>query len=169
MILWRRFLYVILAFVLLVGAFVAYARLTSKSIDGISCDFSEQTRYHVHAHLTLISHGGKPAYPPANVGIDQLHLCLYWLHTHDASGIVHIEAPRVIRPTLGQFFAVWGRPLTAHDVAGFRPGASGIRAFVDGKRFPGDPARIHLFEHTDVVLEIGAPFVKPPRANFKGY
>lgn len=35
------------------------------------------------------------------------------LHTHDGSGIIHVELPFVPRtaPTLGQFFTIWGEPL----------------------------------------------------------
>lgn len=40
----------------------------------------------------------------------QIHL----LHTHDGSGIIHVELPQVVSPspTLGQFFTIWGEPLT---------------------------------------------------------
>ena len=42
--------------------------------------------------------------------------CLYWLHTHDSTGVVHIESPVQRGYTLGQFFDVWGRPLSATQV-----------------------------------------------------
>lgn len=44
----------------------------------------------------------------------QIHL----LHTHDGSGIIHVELPQLVdpSPTLGQFFQIWGEPLTPSAV-----------------------------------------------------
>jgi hypothetical protein len=33
--------------------------------------------------------------------------CIFWLHTHDESGIIHIESPIEQSFTLGQFLNVW--------------------------------------------------------------
>lgn len=162
----KRFLTLLGILALLGAAFVVYARLTSRAIDGISCDFGGQIRYHVHAHLTILLHGRTSVLVPSQIGIDSTHLCLYWLHTHDASGIIHVEAPRVIRPTLGQFFAVWHQPLSLHDVAGH---VGAVRVYVNGKPVPHAPSRVVLLNHTDVVLEVGRPYVKPPKASFVGF
>ena len=43
--------------------------------------------------------------PPANIGIGQT--CMYWVHTHGTDGIVHVEAPASVTPTLGDFFDLW--------------------------------------------------------------
>src|SRR5437868_3603602 len=102
----RRLLIILGLLLLALIVYVAVARLTVHAIDGLSCDPTEQVNYHVHAHLTIANRGSL-SYPPANVGIHLLdHLCLYWLHTHDNSGIIHIEAPHPIRPTLGNFFDI---------------------------------------------------------------
>ncbi len=37
--------------------------------------------------------------------------CFYWLHTHAADGIIHIESPIHRIYTLGDFFDEWGQPL----------------------------------------------------------
>jgi hypothetical protein len=44
----------------------------------------------------------------------QFHL----LHTHDGSGIIHVELPQVVStaPTLGDFFTIWGEPLGPSQV-----------------------------------------------------
>ena len=44
----------------------------------------------------------------------QLHV----LHTHDGSGIIHVELPVAINPppTLGDFFSIWGEPLNPNAV-----------------------------------------------------
>ncbi len=43
---------------------------------------------------------------------------LHVLHTHDGSGIIHAELPFTpsSAPTLGQFFQIWGEPLTQAQV-----------------------------------------------------
>ncbi|HVA36824.1 MAG TPA: hypothetical protein VNJ51_04355 [Candidatus Dormibacteraeota bacterium] len=132
-----------------------------STVDGIPCQASEGQVEHVHAHLTILI-DGRAVLIPNDVGRPAVTPCIYWLHTHTSNGIIHIESP-VRRPfTLGEFFAVWGKPLTASDVAGHRlqPGEQ-VRAFLDGKRWHGDAAAIGLAEHTDIVIEVGPPFPKP--------
>lgn len=64
---------------------------------------------HYHARLGLRIHGA-PVEVPANVGITGLGMRV--IHTHDASGEIHIESPRPFDFTLGDFFTVWGKTLT---------------------------------------------------------
>ncbi len=43
---------------------------------------------------------------------------LHFMHTHDGSGILHVELPtlRSAHPTLGDFFQIWGVPLSSTQV-----------------------------------------------------
>jgi hypothetical protein len=43
---------------------------------------------------------------------------IHALHTHDGSGIIHAELPSAITtvPTLGDFFTIWGQPLSSTQV-----------------------------------------------------
>ncbi len=84
-------------------------------VDGIPCETSEQVAMHVHTHLTVIVRG-KVVQVPEYIGFAPSAgtICLYWLHTHDASGIIHIEAADASAPsggpyTLGMFFDIWGQ------------------------------------------------------------
>jgi hypothetical protein len=78
--------------------------------------------------------------------------CFYWLHTHARDGIIHIESP-VERPyTLGQFFDLWHEPLGRGQVPGAR---ERVTAFVDGRRFRGDPRTIALGAHRVIQLDVG--------------
>jgi hypothetical protein len=132
-------------------------------IAGISCDQMEGNRLHIHQHLVIFDHGKEVPIPP-NVGQRPLSDCLYWVHTHTPDGIIHIEAPRDRTFTLGDFFRIWGQPLskseaaTAHAAKG-----AALKVWVNGKPFAADPATIKLGEHTDIVIEAGPPFPKPPR------
>jgi hypothetical protein len=134
-------------------------------VDGIPCESSEQLTYHVHAHLTIVANG-QVVPVPAYTGIVDNH-CIYWLHTHDTSGVVHIEAPSQRAFTLGQFFDVWGQPLSASQVLGFKAdGQHSVQFFVDGQPYNGDPRQIPLGAHTLITIEYGPPFPMPPSFTF---
>lgn len=49
------------------------------------------TTYHYHVHLDVIVYG-QSVTVPASVGIDESRKMGSPLHTHDTSGIVHIES-----------------------------------------------------------------------------
>lgn len=165
----RRLPLALLILIVVVAGGIALARVTSTPIDHISCDFSEAGTYHIHAHLAIVVDGTVVAGPPSNTGIHFEHLCLYWLHTHDATGIIHIEAPHRISPTLGNFFDIWGQPLSRQHVAAYTVGAGqGLRVYVGPAPFNGNPRSITLYEHTKVTLEIGPPFIVPPRVTWQG-
>ena len=166
----RRIALALILLIALLVAGVAIARLTARTIAGIPCDVSEQVAYHVHAHLTIVDRGRLLNDPPANVGIHPEHLCLYWLHTHDASGIIHIEAPHRIVPTLGMFFDIWGQPLSRRQVGPLTAGrGQALRVYVGHIRYRGNPRSIRLYNHTAITIEVGPPYIPPPPANFLGY
>lgn len=132
-----------------------------QMISGISCDAQEGQRIHIHQHLVILDHGKSVAIP-ADVGRPSNNQCLYWLHTHTPDGIVHIEAPLNRSFTLGDFFAIWGKPLskTRAATASADKGTT-LKVFVNGKPFTGDPNKIELLAHADIVIMAG-PGTKPP-------
>lgn len=139
----------------------------TRPIDGIPCA-AEQGSYHEHAHLSIVDAGR--AFPiPATTGHGASG-CLYWLHTHDSdpAGLIHMEAPHRIVPTLETFFDIWRQPLSRSDVAGTvaRDGQT-MKVYVAQTLYAGDPRRIHLRPHTAITIEIGPPF-RPPRRYWFG-
>jgi hypothetical protein len=131
-------------------------------IAGISCDRMEGQRLHIHQHLVIFDHG-KMVPIPANVGQRPASGCLYWVHTHTPDGIIHIEAPRDRTFTLGDFFEIWGQPLSKTEAASAHAAKrSALRVWVNGKRYMANAAAIKLDAHTDIVIEAGPPFPKPP-------
>jgi hypothetical protein len=54
-------------------------------------------------------------YVPPQTGIIP-EKCVYWLHTHDENGIIHIESPIKKDFTPGQFFDLWKRKLNNTQV-----------------------------------------------------
>jgi len=136
-------------------------------IDGIRCEAAEGSAEHIHANLQLYDRGRSVAVP-ASIGIPPDGDCLYWLHTHAPDGMMHIESPIVQGFTLGQFFDIWGVPLTrtrAASVSAAR--GSVLRITVNGQPWRNDPRRIRLFDHEVVVIQAGPPFVRRRRVDWK--
>lgn len=143
-----------------------------QTVAGVQADAGMVVKYHIHVHLSLYVNGAQIAIPPG-IGIVkpwqvigqyvQDGRLVYWLHTHDATGIIHVESPSQQEFTLGQFFQVWGQPLSTMEVAGFK---GPVQVFVDGKRFTGDPNAIPLTGHKQITFELGNPLVLPARYNF---
>jgi hypothetical protein len=74
-------------------------------IDGVQCVAPEQFAFHIHTRLNISINND--SYPiPAGIGIIP-DKCIYWLHTHDDSGIIHVESPIKKAFTLGQFLHIW--------------------------------------------------------------
>ena len=151
---------------------------TGQDVDGIKCETSEQVAYHIHAHLAIYV-DGKPLQVPLGIGIPDAVTkmangypfavkgkCFYWLHTHMSDGVIHIESPSQRGYTLGEFFDIWGQPLTAKQV-GPVTGTSVATAFYNGKLYVGGDLRaIPLTAHADIQLDIGHPLVAPEVTDF---
>ncbi|MBP0589677.1 hypothetical protein J8I87_08090 [Paraburkholderia sp. LEh10] len=130
------------------------------AVDGLICAAGMSELYHVHAHLAIVNNGKWLALP-ANVGL--LSQCNYEMHTHDQTGIIHIETPNVKNYTLGQFFDIWGQALSSTNVAGI---TGTVVAYIndngDVRRYDGDLRDIELISHRDITLEIGQPLPMLP-------
>ncbi len=74
---------------------------------------------------------------------------------------MHIESPVFRSFVLGDFFAVWGEPLSAKRAGPLKAANGKLRFFVGGSRYDGDPRRIEMDQHADIVIESGPPWVKP--------
>lgn len=136
-------------------------------IDGIRCDSMEGAAEHVHASLQIYDRGH--ALPvPAGVGIAPADGCLYWIHTHAADDVLHIESPVARTFTLGEFFDVWDEPLSWTRAAGVRaPRGKRLSIWVNGRPWRGvDPRRIVLRDHERIVIQNGPPFAHPPGVQF---
>ena len=149
--------------------------VTGQPKDGISCQSSEQTLFHIHAHLTVFVNGSARQIPAA-IGIPgavaqstpagsfvEEGTCFYWLHTHAADGIIHIESPVHRSYTLGNFFDEWGQPLSTSRVG---PASGHVVAIYNGQVFQGDPRNIPLTAHAQIQLEVGTPLVAPEKITF---
>ena len=115
----------------------------------------EGTVLHIHQHLD-ISVNGRAVPVPAGIGIDAAESFISPLHTHDATGVIHVESPVVEPFTLGQLFDVWGVRFTRQCLGGYCAGAGKrLWVYVDGRRFRGDPRLVVLEEHEEIVVAFG--------------
>src|SRR5947209_17112701 len=151
----------ILAFAIAARSPKATAQAMGQAINGISCDAQEGQRIHIHQHLAIFDHG-KPVAIPQYIGIPSVSRCIYWLHTHTPDGIIHVEAPSDRSFTLGDFFAVWQQPLDKRRAASARVEKNqAMRVWLNGQPYAGDPAKIPLTAHADIVIQVGPPFTTP--------
>lgn len=133
-------------------------------VDGVPCAATVET-YHVHSHLSIFVDGVAQAVP-ANIGIVDTALldCHYYLHTHDLSGKVHVEAPAAADFTLGQLFAIWGQPLQSDNVAGITGKA--LEIFVTENntvtRYSGDPKALKLASRRHIAIQLGSKISQVP-------
>lgn len=69
----------------------------------------QQLAIHIHPVLTIVVDGESEVIP-ANIGI--VGTCMAELHTHDTTGVIHVETAtqeRFTQITFADFFDVWGR------------------------------------------------------------
>lgn len=161
-----------------------------QTVDGMPCAATMPNNYHVHAFVGILINGTHPALPDGT-GMKAPHAdgtyagfanwteyasCYYYMHTHDASGVVHIESPVTTSQetylyNLGNYFDVWGRPLSSTQIGPYKGTVRAYVAQVPIKTFyiqrssyvlfTGNPRTIPLKSHTTVWLEIGPTYVAP--------
>jgi hypothetical protein len=81
--------------------------------------------------------------------------CSYAVRTSAPTGVIEFIPSE--RPTVGELFSVWGQPLSADRLAGFR---GAVRAWIAGKRWHGEVRAIPLARHSEIVIELGG-YVPP--------
>jgi hypothetical protein len=113
---------------------------------------------HIHQHLDIFV-DGKAVAIPGNIGIGPGSTFISPLHTHgppNEPSIMHVESPTEASFSLGQFFAVWGLRLDATCIGGVCEGnGKQMRVWVNGNEVPGDPTRVVLDEHQEIVIAVG--------------
>jgi len=130
------------------------------------CLAHEALALHVHPYLRIVIEG-RPVEIPTAMGIRNPRVdqglavggsCFEPLHTHDSSGIIHIEGPDPNRQyTLGDFFAVWSATyptigiggstfpvgFAAGEILGHKADAAHhVRLLVDGKPSSRGPSLV---------------------------
>jgi len=132
-----------------------YLRRRLKAI-GLHALPAEALVLHIHQHLDIVVNGRVLRGLPAYIGINIQGRFITELHTHDTSGIIHVESPTVRKFTLGNFFDVWGLRLSSSCLGSYcAKQQKRIWAFVNGKRIITDPRKIVLRDHEEIVVAYG--------------
>jgi hypothetical protein len=144
--------------------------VAGRSVGDLPC--APPTRPTFGAHLEIFANR-RDLVIPAGIGVapprrrDGAYVtdgrCRYPLRTAEPTGLIEVEAGR--RLTLGDFFDVWGQPLTRRRVLGFRARrGSSVAVFVNGRRMAGHPRSVPLERHHAIVVEVGGYF--PPTKKY---
>ncbi len=131
----------------------AAARMTAAGLLELT---SEGTAAHYHAHLDILI-DGRAVTVPADIGIDNQAQRISAVHTHDPSGVIHVESPTAATPYyLGEFFTEWDVALTSSQIGALHAdGTNTLTAYVNGHRNTGDTAAIKLANHQEIALIYG--------------
>ena len=116
---------------------------------------------HIHPRLAVYVRGERIEVP-ANVGIDPSRppMEMAGLHTHDGSGVIHVE--NAARPTLGQFFEIWGVPLSSTKLGPYETkGSDRVRMWVDGEPST-EFGELVMEDGQEIVLAFGDERQLPP-------
>jgi hypothetical protein len=144
---------------------------TGQTVLGVDCLATMVETYHVHPHLSIFLNGEALAIP-GDIGIvESPSQCFYSIHTHDNSGRIHVEAPAPGTFTLGQLFAIWGRPLSDTNVAGLT-GMPIVVYVTDNGTVTEAPAdtwsSIELKSHREITIQVGTPISQIPNFTYSG-
>ena len=83
-----------------------------------NCAGSEGTAIHIHPYLQIAVNGQNVAVP-AGVGIARSGTCFEPIHTHDTSGVIHMESPNTsTQYTLSEFFQIWNATYSTVTING---------------------------------------------------
>lgn len=155
-----------------------------QAVDGLPCVSNMPTNYHVHPLLALYVNGTQIALPrglgmqnpgaPDASGFINTATCFYYLHTHDSSGILHIEDPSTTPIsqslyTLKTFLDIWGITAGPNN---FGPFNGPVRVFTSGSTMQAaltvnasqlsfygtDPNQVPLYSHEYIVVEVGPTY-----------
>jgi hypothetical protein len=129
----------------------------------IQCSPVESLATHYHFALRIHRNGGSEVLP-AQTGINAF--CLYWIHVHDDSGVVHVEAPAAYQDhafLLADAFAVAKLRLDANHLGTASFPGGGVSVYVDGAQWHGAPGAVPLVNlQTIDVVAPGEHFVYLP-------
>lgn len=176
----------------------------NTTLDGVTCAKTMSSNYHIHVFVGLYVNGAEYAIArgvgvvePLNPNaMDILYAtqCFYYTHTHDSTGIFHIEDYNngvVEKPATtskyntGQLFAIWGITVNQNQFGQF---AGPLRVFTSGQvyryidpqnggtipesrltQWTGDPAAIPLYDHEVIWYMVGPNYPAAlPSINYAG-
>lgn len=106
---------------------------------------------HIHPHLKIVIDGEERTIP-SEVGIAQG--CMRPIHTHDDTGMIHLEFPTTQEVRLGQFFQIWQQSFSQQQILDRTIGAEDVlRVTVNGEE-TSELENLVLHDKDDIVIDI---------------
>lgn len=132
---WTIFIMIIALIIIFLGwmissAFTSINSCKTAPVEEINIGGHTNLKLHIHIDLRILIDGNEE-FIPANIGI--LSGVMRPIHTHDASGEIHIEGPCARDFTLGDFFKIWGREFNSQCVFDKCTDAGSLKITVNGK------------------------------------
>lgn len=138
---------------------------------------AENLTLHYHAHLDIVR-DGRAVPVPAGLGSSVTDAAgnipgshtpgqpgIAALHTHDTSGVLHVESPTKAQFTLGQLFTEWDVRLGPGQVGSYRNQAgTRVQVYVNGRPFTAELTRLVLQAHQEIAVLISTTAATPAPA-----
>ena len=107
------------------------------------------TEFHIHPNLEIIINGQKQEIP-TDIGI--VDGCMNALHTHDNTGVIHVESPEKRDFQLSDFFAVWNKTYSKDQILDYKvDDTHTIRQTINGKETQ-DFENTVLYDEDQIVI-----------------
>jgi hypothetical protein len=117
-------------------------------VGDVSCDSGgHDAAYHLHSQLAVYLPDGTSAEVPADIGVGSS--CMYWLHTHDETGKLHVEAPAATAATLADFLEIWRRSTNPTIPDAVNAGLAEVKVLGE---VVSDPASIELTDGLGIEI-----------------
>ena len=93
------------------------------------------------------------------------------MHTHDISGIIHVESPENKTFNLGQFFDIWGKDFNNTQIFDFIVNKSenkNLVVYINGTAMTDSQYRdIPINNHEEIAIVYGTPPLEIPPYEFR--
>ncbi len=136
----------------------------ASAISALGLPGFAETIEHYHSHLRLIVDGHEVPVP-TDVGLDASTQTIAPIHTHDESGVIHIEADQKgYRSDLQNVFDMWGVRFDSQCVGGY---CGGVKMWVNGT--PNAQLGAYVLQPHDAItiVEGTPPAGFKPDASYK--
>ena len=111
----------------------AVSYIDKAGFERLPLNFSGPAPYNLRLKVLI---DGAPVTIPAEIGVDQVRAEQAPVHTHTTGGLIFVEAKTVEeKPTLAQFFTVWG---IKYDEKCLADACRNLKITVDGQPAPWD-------------------------------
>ncbi|HZO73900.1 MAG TPA: MFS transporter [Ktedonobacteraceae bacterium] len=150
-----------------------------QTVDGMPCQGTLGSAQRASAHLSVYVNDQQASIPagigsvaPSQPGVTALAsngqtTCLYPLHVFETDNVIHIDSPTNRTYTLGDFFDIWGQPLSRTQAANYRADETHTLAFYafdasgNIQNYTDNPRAIPLVEHETIVVVYNSPHAHP--------